>query len=146
MSFCRYCSLNFNIYFYWFPVWCNIVSLCRMPVKVLKIFAYQTCTLVEVLAFSTHWFFFLPCFTVYSNKWPERSLENLNLPLCLNPFQYSCLEYPTDRGAWETTVHAVANSQTRLSNFTFTSSLLNHWANSKWGCPLAKAALNHIFK
>ena len=25
-----------------------------------------------------------------------------------NPFQYSCLEYPMDRGAWQTTVHGVA--------------------------------------
>ena len=24
-----------------------------------------------------------------------------------NPQQYSCLEYPMDRGAWRTTVHAV---------------------------------------
>ena len=38
-----------------------------------------------------------------------------------NPFQYSCLENPTDGGAWEATVCGVTNSQTRLSNFTFTS-------------------------
>ena len=25
-----------------------------------------------------------------------------------NPFQYSCLGNPTDRGAWRTTVHKVA--------------------------------------
>ena len=25
-----------------------------------------------------------------------------------NPFQYSCLESPTDRGAWLATVHGVA--------------------------------------
>ena len=31
-----------------------------------------------------------------------------------NPFQYSCLENPMDRGAWWTTVHGVAKSQTRL--------------------------------
>ena len=24
-----------------------------------------------------------------------------------NPLQYSCLEYPTDRGAWQVTVHGV---------------------------------------
>ena len=29
-----------------------------------------------------------------------------------NPFQYSCLENPTDRGAWWATVHGVAKSQT----------------------------------
>ena len=30
--------------------------------------------------------------------------------------QYSCLENPTDRGAWQATVHGVAKSQTRLSD------------------------------
>ena len=35
-----------------------------------------------------------------------------------NPLQYSRLEYPMDRGAWRATVHGVAKSQTRLSNFT----------------------------
>ena len=35
-----------------------------------------------------------------------------------NPLQYSCLENPVDRGAWLATVHGVAKSQTRLSNFT----------------------------
>ena len=28
------------------------------------------------------------------------------------PFQYSCLENPKDRGAWQSTVHRVAKSQT----------------------------------
>ena len=31
-----------------------------------------------------------------------------------NPFWYSCLENPTDRGAWRATVHRVAMSQTQL--------------------------------
>ena len=26
-----------------------------------------------------------------------------------NPFQYCCLEYPLDRGAWQATVHGVAS-------------------------------------
>ena len=29
-----------------------------------------------------------------------------------NPFQYSCLEIPINRGAWWATVHRVAKSQT----------------------------------
>ena len=29
-----------------------------------------------------------------------------------NPLQYSCLEYPMDRGAWWATVHGVTKSQT----------------------------------
>ena len=35
-----------------------------------------------------------------------------------NPLQYYCLENPMDRGAWQATVHGVAKSQTRLSDFT----------------------------
>ena len=30
-----------------------------------------------------------------------------------NPLQYSCLESPMDRGAWQATVHKVAKSQTQ---------------------------------
>ena len=30
------------------------------------------------------------------------------------PLQYSCLENPMDRGAWQATVHGIAKSQTRL--------------------------------
>ena len=36
------------------------------------------------------------------------------------PLQYSCLENPMDRGAWQATVHGVAKSRTQLSDFTFT--------------------------
>ena len=36
-----------------------------------------------------------------------------------NPPQYSCLENPMDRGAWEATVQGAAESRTRLSDFTF---------------------------
>ena len=35
-----------------------------------------------------------------------------------NPFQYSYLENPMDGGAWLATVHGVAKSRTRLSDFT----------------------------
>ena len=35
------------------------------------------------------------------------------------PLQYSCLENPMDGGVWYATVHGVAKSQTRLSDFTF---------------------------
>ena len=33
-----------------------------------------------------------------------------------NPLQYSCLDNPMDRGAWQATVHAVPKSQTQLSD------------------------------
>ena len=32
-----------------------------------------------------------------------------------NPLQYSCLENPLDKGAWQATVHGVAKSPTQLS-------------------------------
>ena len=43
-----------------------------------------------------------------------------SMPTCGNPLQYSCLENPTDGGAWWAAVHGVPKSRTRLSNFTFT--------------------------
>ena len=36
-----------------------------------------------------------------------------------NPLQYSGLENPIDRGAWEATVHEVAKSWTGLSDYHF---------------------------
>ena len=42
------------------------------------------------------------------------------------PLQYSCLENPMDGGDWWATVHGVAKSWTRLSNFTFTFFRLLH--------------------
>ena len=35
-----------------------------------------------------------------------------------NPLQYSCLENPTDRGAWWPTVNRVAKSQTQLKQLS----------------------------
>ena len=37
-----------------------------------------------------------------------------------NPLQYSCLKNLMEGGAWKATVHGVAKSWTRLSDFTFT--------------------------
>ena len=36
------------------------------------------------------------------------------------PLQYACLKNRTDGGGWWPTVHGVAKSRTRLSDFTFT--------------------------
>ena len=36
------------------------------------------------------------------------------------PLQYSCLENPMDGGTWWAAVYGVAQSRTRLSDFTFT--------------------------
>ena len=47
-----------------------------------------------------------------------------------NPFQYSCLENPMDRGAWEAAVHGVAKSWTHLSDFTLFKS--GHLKQDPW--------------
>ena len=36
------------------------------------------------------------------------------------PLQYFCLENPMDGGVWRAEAHGVAESQIRLSDFTFT--------------------------
>ena len=48
---------------------------------------------------------------------PEYFLPAFNL---WHPLQHSCLENPTDGGAWWSAVHGVAEGRTRPSNFTFT--------------------------
>ena len=49
-------------------------------------------------------------------RWGRSSGEGNGTPL-----QSSCLENPTDRGAWPATVHGVAQSRTRLSDSTTTT-------------------------
>ena len=41
-----------------------------------------------------------------------------------NPLQYSVLENPMERGAWQATVHEVTMSQTQLSDYCFGASLV----------------------
>ena len=43
---------------------------------------------------------------VQSLSWEEPQEEEME-----NPLQHSCLENPTDRGAWGATVHGVAKLQ-----------------------------------
>ena len=58
------------------------------------------------------------------------------------PLQYSCLENPTDEGAWLAAVHGVVKSQTRLSDFTFTfpfhaseKEMATHFSVLAWRIP-----------
>ena len=57
----------------------------------------------------------LQCWRLEVNPWVlEDPLEE---EMATHPSpQYSCLENPTDRGAWWATVHGVTKSWTRLSN------------------------------
>ena len=52
-----------------------------------------------------------------------------------NRLQYSCLENPTDRGAWPATVHGVSKSWGRLSNKACTRLASSFIAkiSEKWG-------------
>ena len=58
------------------------------------------------------------------------------------PLQHSCLENPTDGGAWWATVHGVTKSWTRLSDFTFTfhlhaleKEMATHYSVLAWRIP-----------
>ena len=42
-----------------------------------------------------------------------------------NPFQYSCLENPMDRGAWRDTIHSVTKSQIQLKQLSVNSGYRN---------------------
>ena len=57
-----------------------------------------------------------------------------------NPLQSSCLESPRDRGAWEATVHGVAKSQTRLSDFTYSSRIHVLF----WGLQLPQSSVQDV--
>ena len=59
------------------------------------------------------------------------------------PLQYSCLENPMDGWAWWAAVHGVTKSQTRLSDFTFTShihalekEMATHSSGLAWSIPV----------
>ena len=59
-----------------------------------------------------------------------------------NPLQYSCLENPMDRGAWQAAVYRVAKSRTRPSDFTFAfhfhaleKEMATHSSNHAWIVP-----------
>ena len=47
-----------------------------------------------------------------------------------NPLQYSCLENPMERRAWQAAVHGAAKSWTQLNDFTF---FLEALKVEKWG-------------
>ena len=48
-----------------------------------------------------------------------------------NPLLYSCVENPTDRGAWQATVHSVAKSWTQLTNYFHFAIIEIVWYGSK---------------
>ena len=55
-----------------------------------------------------------------------------------NPFQYSCLKYPRDRGDWQTTVYGVTKSSTTEHTHA------QRWANSALPPPTLSCSLKTI--
>ena len=65
-----------------------------------------------------------------------------------NPLQYSCLENPMDRGAWQTTVHRVAQSWTRLKWLKH-AIIFHRWGNEgsdRLGALFQASLLDHRVK
>ena len=68
-----------------------------------------------------------PGFDPWVGKIPWRKVRQ--------PTLYSCLENPTDRGAWRTTVHEVAKSQIRLKQLSTAQHISKESTSiSKWLC------------
>ena len=68
------------------------------------------------------------------------------------PLQYSCLENPTDGGAWWAAVHGVAKSRTGLSDFTLTfhfhaleKEMATHSGVLAWGIPATGACWAAVY-
>ena len=57
-----------------------------------------------------------------------------------NPLQYSCLENPMNRGAWQATVHSVVKSQTQPGQFS-PKELLRYETN-RWFWRIRKESLS----
>ena len=68
--------------------------------------------------------------TLISSEFPGHSLvKNLGRSSEVgngNPFQYSCLENPMDRGLWWATVRGWQESQTQLSHYTAAPTLISY--------------------
>ena len=68
-----------------------------------------------------------------------------------NPFQYSCLKNPMERGAWQATVHRVEESQTQLKGFSTHThthtffSIMSPFLDQYLACSLLKSlSITHI--
>ena len=63
-----------------------------------------------------------------------------------NPLQYSCLENPMDGGAWQATLHGVAKSRTRLSDFTLLYTLVSFFMFTQMPNKQTKKIKSAIFQ
>ena len=99
-----------------------------IPFKVIiKCWLYSLCSICYILV---SYFIHSSLYLLISYPWSVSLREEFKLWLYYlgvvinsgegngNPLQYSCLENPVDRGAWWASVHGVAQSRTRLRQFS----------------------------
>ena len=96
--------IRFRTSWHRLPTWLSMFHFLEPPESALSFFIYNPVPSSKELACNAR--------DVGSNPGLGRSLGEGNS----NPFQYSCLENLTDRGAWWATVHGVAKSLTELSD------------------------------
>ena len=99
----------------WEPGLLGCGSSCCLPVSLAR----QAVHAGTVLGSSGLMPFLVPHSTsisVIPQSWSPRFLSPFKLHH--NPFQYSCLGNPMDRGAWQAAVHRVAKSQTQLKRLS----------------------------
>ena len=136
--------LSIKICYYHYLLWCSLFLKLghSEPLKDTVFCVLLTCIhqslstflLSETRCFS-HFLLFLPqpWFQLFLRRGYLFRNEDLVLGMLIaiqvlfllgegngTPLQYSCLENPMDGGAWCAVVHGVAESWTRLSDFTFT--------------------------
>ena len=126
------CNISFIFAFYGYPHTPHAFLLCIFFSSPLgdpqnKIFLPSLTLLSFIFCHELHFFLILHFnnshfviitqpmkFSFLFNNTPPSHGEGNGTPL-----QYSCLDNPMDGGAWQAEVHGVANSQTRLRDFTF---------------------------
>ena len=89
-----------------------MVSQCYNEVKMAQSYP----TLCDLMDYTVHGFLQARILECVASSLLQWSLPNPGTDG--NPLQYSCPENSMDGGAWWATVHGVAKSRTRLSNFT----------------------------
>ena len=120
---CQGCSPEIICNGHWSKTLSNYWHVMLNPIR----FSYPLLAIPEdsLIRLSHSWWLrqqsvSLQCSRPRFNPWLGRSPGEGNG----NPLQYSCLENSMVGGAWWATVHGVAKSQTRLSDFTYSLTLL----------------------
>ena len=109
---CPFMADTTKFYSYPQPQFCETACQNRFFLYRLEQSVKVTSTLQQV----SWWRICLQCRRPGFNPWVRKIPGEGNR----NPFQYSCLENPMDRGAWWATLHGITKSQARLSTNTFT--------------------------